>query len=392
MKNCIITPTFSGHFKYITDYLKSFQLNASPRDNFEICFTISRGESACFQKIISKFPDLNIRVLFFEDILAHFNIKYTPDELLKKYEKFSFQTLKKFYTMLYLGADYRFLVLDSESVLLNKCNINELFNKFFNAPFISVSGLEKRIISPFVVDVKTNTGFILQSDKIQNLWFLENFVWFYDYKILTDMFQKHGLPFDMVDAVYKNAYGKHNIAVFEIDLYHSFIYLHHKKYKYNVINADEMLNKIPDANNYKFALFKKFNGGCGLLEHATLFLTHDNVKPLASVFKENGFSIIRCEYTIPSNYKLQKMFLDIVQPDILAAAQDHCFGVKHTLKQRLLTAVRNTNFSKIKSHIKLFLQPIGHIFQWLYQPVYLIFSIVIFVIKFIKNIILLYKK
>ena len=43
MKNCIITPTFREHFKYIKKYLESFEKYVEDKD-IPLCFIISRDE------------------------------------------------------------------------------------------------------------------------------------------------------------------------------------------------------------------------------------------------------------------------------------------------------------------------------------------------------------
>ena len=89
--------------------------------------------------------------------------------------------------MLYLGKNYRFLVLDSESILYRKYDINKLFDDFFKNPFISGSNLNLRPhVDNVIKDAKANSSFLLHVDS--SIWFLENFIWFYDYKILSDLF------------------------------------------------------------------------------------------------------------------------------------------------------------------------------------------------------------
>ena len=83
MKNCILTPTFKGHFQYLKNYLHSFQTNVTDKDTCVIYFIINADENKDLQKIIKKYPDLDIQVLFFEDILKKYNILESPQELLK---------------------------------------------------------------------------------------------------------------------------------------------------------------------------------------------------------------------------------------------------------------------------------------------------------------------
>ncbi|MCR4555639.1 MAG: hypothetical protein K5766_02400 [Alphaproteobacteria bacterium] len=379
MKNCIITPTFKGHFKYISDYLKSFQINATPKDNFEVCFTISRDEKSEFEEITKKFPDLNIKTLFFEDILAHFQIKETPDELLKRYKKFSFQTLKKFYTMLYLGKEYRFLVLDSESILYRPYDINQLFDNFFKAPFISGVNLKYRRVAFIAETIKKNTSFTLNQKS--EIWFLENFVWFYDFKILSDLFKKHGSPIQIVNRVYEEMEKDSFCGIFEIDLYQTYIYQNLNKYHYSFVDLDEEFKSFEDNQIYRKIHQIKFGGECGLFENVMVLLEKGNIEYFANLFRKLRFNIIRCDKTTPENYALQKKFLNIVQPVILAASQDHYFGVKHNKKQLFKIVLGTKNATKLRKHLKAFLKPIA----WLFEPVSILKYFLKTLIDIVKN-------
>ena len=377
MKNCIITPTFKGHFKFIVDYLKSFQLNANPKDNFEICFTISKDEKSVFEKITKKFPDLSINTLFFEDILSHFQITESPNVLLKKYGKYSFQTLKKFYTMLYLGKEYRFLVLDSESILYRSYDINKLFDDFFKNPFIAGTDLQYRQAGWIITAVKLNTFFLLKNKS--TVWFLENFVWFYDYNILSDLFKKYGTPMQMVDSVYNQSPDRNFKGVFEIDLYQSYIYQNLSKYNYRFIDLDEELKNFSDNQTYRQMHQAKFGGECGLCEHVMLFLTKKNIDYFSYLFKKLNFNIIRCDKTTVENYNLQKQFLGTVQPNILAASQDHCWGIKNTIRNKMRMICSKQE--KLKKHINNFFYPINKTIKWFLEP----FSILRYLLCCLKD-------
>lgn len=123
----IITPTYRGHFQYIPYYLESFRKYVTDRDKVPIYFTVGGDEYFEFCELIHPYTDdLQIHVLTLEMILEHFGVKETPDKLLQKYGRFSFQTLKKFYTMLYVSKT-QYLVLDSESVWISPISIQLIF-------------------------------------------------------------------------------------------------------------------------------------------------------------------------------------------------------------------------------------------------------------------------
>ena len=188
MKYCILTPTFVGHFQYLKNYLTSFNRNVLDKDNCIIYFIINENENKKLEKIISNYQNLNIKILHFENILQHFGIIETPEMLLDKYGKFSFQALKKFYGMLYLEKYQQFLVLDTESIWLNKCYMSNLFENFFNkSPFIIYSNINKRKkVSISNQEASDNINYILNTkcDK----WFVEQYVRFWDVNILKDIF------------------------------------------------------------------------------------------------------------------------------------------------------------------------------------------------------------
>ena len=323
--NNIITPTFAGHFQNVRIYLKSFLKYAKKESGWQIVFTISSDEESEFQEVIEPYQSqLPIKTLVFEDILERFGVDITSRELLENYGKFSFQTLKKFYTMLFLEGRY-FLVLDSESELIRPTSINEVFVKYFDSPFISYSNLENwPKISPFVRAVVDNRNLVFSADNTH--WFLENFVWFYDKKILTEMFDRYGMPIDIMRkvALFQNSeVGR--CGLFEIDLYQSYIYINNDKYKYRLVDVEAFLKRLSQTERERYLI--GFNGDSGLLEHILMRLTDDNADVLAKEFDKNGFNVIRCEKSDVHNYYLQLRFLSVVRPNILAASQNHYFGL-----------------------------------------------------------------
>lgn len=352
LKRYIITPTFSGHFPFIKKYLESYDYYVEDKDSVSICFTINKYEKEAFDKIIHPYiKRAKIEVLIFDDILDYFGILLTPDNLLKKYGKFSFQTLKKFYTMLYLKAD-QFLVLDSESMWVNKTNMNQMFDDFFQSPYISGSQLDVYRISDFKRKILQNIEYIY-SQKIP-FWFLENFVWFYDKKILIDLFNEFGSPYELVDKVYLN--NRKKDGIFEILLYQTYIYLNLKKYNYKFYNLNKICEKVIDKKiweNYYFELTDRWNGDFGLLEQTMALLNKYNLENFINLFSLLKFPIIRCG---PNNdLKLQKIFYDKVSPKILAASQDHKLGINSL---EISKSGRNITYLSLKNYIKGILKKI----------------------------------
>lgn len=388
MKFTIITPTYRDHFHYIKRYLKSFNKYTTDKDKYNIVFTISRSEKEEFFEIINNYKrDLNIDILFFEDLLTYYNVKLPPDEIIKKYGRFTFQTLKKFYTMMYVDSEY-FLVLDSESMVIRKTSISSLFEGFFKSPYIIGSNIDISRRHEIVNIIESNINFLLKTKC--NIWFLEHFVWFYEKKILLNLIRESGEPIFMAEQIYKKNFELRvekdiKFGIFEILLYQNYLFKNHKKLKYTYINLDNMLiSKMGEKKyeNYKNAFYERFKGHCGLIEQICLILSKSNYKIIGKILSQFHINIIRCEFTDVKNYKLQKKFLKIVHPNILAASQNHLWGLNNNFKNKYNLFMRDSkNYKKLKKHIKNFLFP----FQVIETTIKKI--LIVFISKFKKYVI-----
>ena len=198
MKRGIITPTFEPHFKFVLKYLDSAEKYITDPENITFFFTVSEGDVEKLSKLLVNYKNkLNIEILCFDEILRKHNVPYGDKKLLLKYGKFSYQTLKKFYTMLESDCD-QMLVLDSESMFINKTNINKMFDDFFASPFITVCNLDLLSkVGSFKSKVMENINLILDGvankeggkkisahkkvelynsnqSSLNDIWFLEN--------------------------------------------------------------------------------------------------------------------------------------------------------------------------------------------------------------------------
>lgn len=374
MKRAIITPTFKPHFKFVEKYLDSAARYLKDPENVTLIFTVSESEVAEFSIILNKYKGiLDFRILSMEELLRKFNVPYTNKELLLKYEKFSYQTLKKFYTMLHMEEYEQFLVIDSESMFIRDTNANELFIEYFDSPFITYSKKYYKEPVNFNNQVIENYSLILDSSdnplKVKHLWFLENFVWFYDRKILTDMFNTLGDPLAIVDKVYHYKYAA--VGCFEICLYHGWIYQNNHMYNYSVLNADDIIKETFKNRNDLFVNYidqknAMWDGMLGLLELTMNFLNKDNYKLLAESFKKYRFNIIRCESTEIKTYEFQKDFLEILRPNILSASQNHTWGENNNIKAKVwkLLFVNNTYARLVHYDLKEVMSPVKPLYIW----------------------------
>lgn len=224
MKYAIITPTYTEHYIYIDKYLKSFVKYVEDKKDIPIYFIISLNEKETFEKIIGKYREsIDIKILFIEYLFELNKIKETPAEFLEKYGRFTFQTAKKFYSMINIDAE-KYFVLDCESMWVRKTNMIKLFEDYFKSPFLVTSKIEKEKRVDYVFNsMLNNIEYIL--DMPQNTrWFIEHNMWFYEKSILEDLFKQYGTLYSMIQ---KLALYNHNLklqnklkyGIFEIVLY-----------------------------------------------------------------------------------------------------------------------------------------------------------------------------
>ena len=102
-------------------------------------------------------------------------------------------------------------------------------------------------------------------------------------------------------------------------------------------------------------------------------LTDKNYSLFAQSFKKYNFNIIRCDFTNLNNYKAQKLFLDILSPNVLAASQNHIWGVNDTLRDKVWNLlVFNNSFARfIYADMKNIIRPIKPLLAWIRYFYYL---------------------
>ena len=89
MKNCILTPTYEGHFKYIKEYLESYKKYCGESKNTIITFVLSdKVEKTQFEERFAEYiSTMPIEIYDVEAIFKEYGVNETSKDLLKKYEK-----------------------------------------------------------------------------------------------------------------------------------------------------------------------------------------------------------------------------------------------------------------------------------------------------------------
>lgn len=361
MKNCILTPTYKGHFKFIVNYLKSFDKYVSDGKDMPICFILStERETSEFDKIIAPYKGrLDIKVYVFDEIVKNFGLEINTEGLLEKYGHTSYQMLKKLYGMLYVPAE-SFFILDSEAVWIRPTNMNEKFEEFYKAPYIIVSDFSNRIVSSDSLnDHFAATNYIL-GHEMEKMPF-EHFMWFYKKTVVKQIIQKYGQPYEMMLAVHKWEMEEkgHSVGLMETMLCLNYIYENAKELGYRVLQAEEELCKYlgeREALHYINHFFTSSQGEhLGILEFPCDMLLRTNVHNLADLFRNNKIWITRCDMVTRWNKRMIETFLKESGISLLAVGQDHIF-LPDISKNTQKTIVRNSSVAliirKMKQKIK----------------------------------------
>lgn len=362
LKQAIITPTFRGHFSYIKAYLQSFDKYLLDRD-LPIFFIINSDEQDEFEQITNEYTrKLNIKVIHFERILRHFGIFDSPDYLLKKYGRLSFQTLKKLYAGLYIRSEW-FLFLDSESMLIKETNVSDLFNSYKSNPTFFLSRISDRVPEyqdGFTFEFLDAVSHVLH-EKL-DFWPIESYEWFYSIKILDDLVKELGAPIEIVKAYKCPGKFKNVEGILEAVLYYSYIYARNEKYRYNIKIIEDELQHFLGAEVYT-SLKNKFDHSefnlCGFLECLMFFISKDSQKGFTNFLNYYNFHILRVETSLSRDFRAQKFVIDHSHICICPSSQNHLFGINSNLRNRWRWIVfRTPQFELFLSTVKLALQPL----------------------------------
>ena len=249
---CVIIPTYRNHFPYIETFIESwvhfvqdafipvYFIVSDKSELEELNFLISKTE-------LKEFKNLNI-----EEILAHYGIKHSSDELLKVLGRFSYQTIKKMYALYYIDFKQA-LILDSESICVSRINMDNFFDNYFSSPYVFYSNMPADEEYKNWVDYKTSKNVAkLLNCNFRKKWYLEGFHWFYEKSIINDLFEFfHGKLFEAIYNYCNAIIDDSEKAIFECVLYYTFVESNNHRYKYNFIDTKAELAKTLGTGLYK---------------------------------------------------------------------------------------------------------------------------------------------
>jgi hypothetical protein len=177
----IVTPTFEKHAVQFTHLVESIVEHCQDLHAIQLLAVIERPNERMFRDTLGSYPELSSTILFTEDVLEDFGITLSPAKYLRRAEKFTFQTLKKFGALRQARTAWS-LVLDSEG----------LFHKPFSALQILADYAERKYVfytrtKPRTDLWQNSTGYYATHNAGRALameagdrWYMEYFHWFYE--------------------------------------------------------------------------------------------------------------------------------------------------------------------------------------------------------------------
>lgn len=357
MINCILTPTYEGHFKFIPEYLESYRKHVIDSHDTTIAFVLSNfREKELFDKMIKNLRGgLNIETYDIEKILRHYGITNSSEGILKKYGHTSYQTVKKIYSMLYIDAE-RYLVLDSEASWIKDVSMDDQFKHFFKNPFIIMSDYSTREMTDSFLKQHFEVANHLFGRQLEKMPF-EHFMWYYEKSLIQDVCDCLGYPMELIEDIYNWEIGKYgkSVGLMEVMILLNYIYDNRNKYNYKVYYAEELLKEYLGADysrEYITRFYRMNDGGnIGILEFPCMMLNRKNEKVLSRLYADTGINIIRCDETTVFNERIEKRFLEAADIMILAVSQNHGFLTTMSNKEKR-TRIKKDSCRYFKRKIK----------------------------------------
>ena len=214
-------------------------------DNIPIYIITDENDETQFNELPEKSE--NIKVIVFSRIVHLIDNKIINEtELLRKYGKYNFQSLKKYYGIYYLffiDACDNVITFDSETMIIRDVDINDVINKYVANPFLIYSENNENT-KELHIHVNNSTKQIL---KIENNigWLLEYYMWIYEKKIFMDFIEYFLMNYEKSVIDILDSYEEVFIEV----LFQSFI-VRDNKYGYKLININNMMKSLISSCQY----------------------------------------------------------------------------------------------------------------------------------------------
>lgn len=322
-KRVLIVPSYELHFTYARELMKSFVKNVDDKKVYMYFILSNEKEKESFEKNLC---DDRCKCLNIEWILAQYGMHYKSNELLSMLGRYSYQTIKKLYALRFIDYDQA-LVLDSESLFVKRANIDDMFDTYFSNPYVFYSEMPQNEHYHDWLDYKTSVNCaMLLKYEMKNEWYLEGFHWFYEKRIVKDLFThfNDGLLKYMMDFC-QDKEGKDK-AIFECVLYYTFIKNSKHNYGYRYINSKTELKSFLGERTFR-RLERKMNKSIlpflPFTIHAIEYAQVRDIKKFASFYKDYGLTLARVGCAAhPIKPKVMKRIINDFDLDIIVSTEE----------------------------------------------------------------------
>jgi len=250
-----VISTYPPHFHRVSKFLSSCYEHIKDLDKLDIILVVSSGEEHLIRSVVEGYGKINFQIVTFSGLLKSFyGINVTEQEMFTNMcdpisgGKWSCQALKKLVGVIYSSNPYS-LVIDSETLVIRDCNIEDIFLNFFNKSrtyFYTDNSMEKSprfksYSNGALYALSDNCNKILKKDTIP-FYFWEAGNWFFEKEKVEEMVKYiEGLQGTNIANVMLSIK-----PIFEFSLYQFYLYhMHRDQYTFVCVN-DEIRSQVND--------------------------------------------------------------------------------------------------------------------------------------------------
>ena len=319
----IIIPTWRGHFRNCAMLAESFNKYVHDKDTISLCFVASDEiETNELKSIIGgEFEITNLKTLMLDAGYTGGNDICSTKTINQKHP---YQAIKKYVALWMIKYD-QCLLMDSDSVFIKPTNLGDIFDEYFDDPFVFYSSIASMCrfnsnIGQLISGITENSIDIIGHNKDEELsieehglWFFEYYGWFVDKKIFNS-FVTH----------IENIHGKHPIDVmkyannefFEIIGY--YFYIRRMGCGHRFLDFEKELEKFVGSNINNFYHTPSHMVGCEFLLYG---VTEETSEAVCAFINHYKLRLLRLQNNFP-RLSLSRSIAYKTNTNILASCTD----------------------------------------------------------------------
>jgi hypothetical protein len=236
----------------------------------------------------------NVKIIVLSNIIKLLDdTEIDENDVLKKYGKYKYQSLKKIYGLYYLfnyGYD-NIIIFDSETFFIREIDVDHFINKYISKPFI-VRSLKPIKNNKLHNDVDNSAREILNIEYYIG-WLLEYYLWIYEKRIFCDMMKyiinKYEKTFYQLFEPYQN--------IFIEVLFQLYICKNNDKYKYKIIEFEKYIENKYVQNSSE--IMKIFDSIIPLrpIEDSRMLIENNYDNLIYNLYNDNKFILMKINDT-----------------------------------------------------------------------------------------------